>query len=459
MQNSKKSLQTATLIVATLGAFLTPFMGSSINVALPAIAKEFSMNALLLSWIPTSYLLSSAVFLLPFGKLSDIYGKRRIFKWGIIIYTIFSFLTGIANSSKLLLIFRLLHGIGGAMIFGTSVALVTSVFGAGERGRALGITTASTYIGLSAGPFIGGILTQHTGWRSIFFFNALLGLVTLSVLLWKLKGIEVETGKERFDMKGSIIYGSFIISFMLGFSYVSKMVGILLITLSAFLFLIFLKLEEREENPMLNIGLFKNNRAFSFSNLATFIHYSASYSAGFLLSLYLQFIKGLDARTAGLILMARPVMMAIFSPFTGRASDKIEPRILASSGMGLTAFCFFLFIFLKEGTSIYFVLFNLLLHGIGFALFASPNTNAVMSSVEKKNYGIASATLATMRLTGQMFSMGIATLVISAIAGREKITSATLHLLMKSIKISMGISTVLCTAGIFASLARGNIRE
>jgi len=459
MEDSKKSIRTATLIVATLGAFLTPFMGSSVNVALPAMAKEFSMNALLLTWIPTSYLLSSAVFLLPFGKLSDIYGKKKVFKWGIITYTIFSFLTAIANSSELLLLFRSLHGIGSAMIFGTSVALVSSVFGTGERGKALGITTASTYIGLSAGPFIGGILTQHAGWRSIFFFNALLGFITLAVLLWKLKGIEVETKEERFDIKGAIIYGIFIVTFMLGFSSMSKREGIFFIVLSAVCFWIFLKTEEGEKNPMLNIGLFKNNRVFSFSNLATFIHYSASYSVGFLLSLYLQFIKGLDARTAGLILMVRPVVMAIFSPFIGRASDKIEPRVFASSGMALTAFCFFLFAFLREETSVSLIMLNLLLHGIGFALFASPNTNAVMSAVEKKNYGVASATLATMRLTGQMFSMGIATLVISAIAGREKVTPATFHLLMKSINISMGISTALCTAGIFASLARGNIRE
>lgn len=458
-ERGEKSVRRAALLTATMGAFLTPFMGSSINVALPAIAREFSMSALLLVWIPTSFLLSSAVFLMPFGKIADMYGKKRVFLLGSFLYAVSSFLSGIAPSSLFLIFFRLLQGAGGAMLFGTGVAIISSVFPPGERGRALGITTASTYIGLSTGPFIGGFLTHHLGWRSIFFLNSVLAGVTFLAVIVKLKTEWVENRDEKFDIKGALFYGILLTCFMLGFSFISKKWGSILLAFGVAGVHFFIRMEEKEKFPMLNINLFRKNRTFTFSNLATFIHYSASYALGFLLSLYLQLIKGFDSRIAGLVLMARPVTMAIFSPFAGMASDTTEPRILASSGMALTAVCFFLFLFLNPETSLYFVLFLLVLHGVGFALFASPNTNAVMSSVERKNYGIASASLATMRLTGQMFSMGIATLIMGMVAGTQKIEPQTLPLLMKTIKLSMGVSTILCTLGTFASLARGNIIE
>lgn len=442
-----------------MGAFLTPFMGSSINVALPAIAEEFSMNALVLVWVPTSFLLSSAVFLLPFGKLADMYGKKRIFLWGSLLYTISSLLSGIATSSVFFILFRILQGAGGAMLFGTGVAIISSVFPIGERGRALGITTASTYLGLSTGPFIGGLLTHHIGWRSIFFLNSFFAGFTFLLVLLKLRTEWVENKDEKFDLKGALFYGIVLTCLMLGFSFISKKWGGLLLALAGSGLYLFIKMENREKFPVINVNLFKKNRTFAFSNLATFIHYSASYAVGFLISLYLQWIKGFDPRIAGFILMGRPVTMAIFSPIAGRASDRTEPRILASSGMFLTALCFFLFIFLDPRTPVSFILLLLILNGLGFALFASPNTNAVMSSVERKNYGVASATLATMRLTGQMFSMGIATLIMVAIAGTQKIETATLPLLMKTIRISMVVSTFLCTLGIFASLARGNVIE
>ena len=211
--------------------------------------------------------------------------------------------------------------------------------------------------------------------------------------------------------------------------------------------------------PVMNVTLFRHNTVFVFSNLAAFINYSATFAVGFLLSLYLQYIKGFNPQHAGMIMVAQPLVMALFSPVTGRISDKIEPRLLASTGMGLTAIGLILFIFLGLQTSVVYIISTLVVIGMGFALFSSPNTNAVMSSVERKNYGVASATLGTMRLTGQAMSMGIAMLTFALLIGKVKINPGNYPQFLYGIRIAFGIFSILCVAGIFASMARGKLRN
>jgi MFS family permease len=201
--------------------------------------------------------------------------------------------------------------------------------------------------------------------------------------------------------------------------------------------------------------LFRNNRVFAFSNLAALINYSATFAVTFLLSLYLQYTKELSPQTAGLILVSMPAVQAIFSPVAGSLSDRIAPQILASAGMALTTLGLVLLSLLGENTAIGFILVSLIILGFGFALFSSPNTNAVMSSVEKRAYGVASATLATMRQVGMMLSMGIAMVVFAMYIGRVEITPEYYPVFVKSMKIASLIFAILCFGGIFASLARG----
>ena len=208
-------------------------------------------------------------------------------------------------------------------------------------------------------------------------------------------------------------------------------------------------------SPILDITLFANNQVFAFSNLAAFINYSATFAVGFLLSLYLQYIRGLTPGAAGLVLVAMPVVQAVFSPLTGRLSDRIEPRLLASSGMALTAAGLLLLIFIGTDTALWYIIACLVMLGAGFALFSSPNVNAVMSSVDRKSLGVASATLATMRLTGQMFSLGIAMLLISLFMGRVQVTPDVYPQYILSLQTALAIFTALCIGGIFASMARG----
>lgn len=444
------------LIVASVASFLTPFMGSSMNIALPAIGREFAMDAVLLSWVSTAFLLSAAMFLVPFGRLADISGRKKIFSYGIAIYTIASLFAAVAVSGAMLIGARVLQGFGSAMIFGTGVAILTSVYPPGERGKALGINSAAVYLGLSLGPFCGGFLTQHLGWRSVLWINLPIGAL-LFILVRQLHGEWTEAKGEKFDFVGAVIYAAALIAMMLGFSLLPSRSGAWLLVLGVGGILTFVKWERRTPNPVLNMQLFKNT-VFTFSNLAAFVHYSATFALTFLLSLYLQYIKALTPQIAGLILVAQPLVMTIFSPIAGRLSDRIEPRLVASLGMLLSAAGLFLFTFLQENNSLTSIIASLMLLGLGFALFSSPNTNAVMSAVEKRFYGIAAGTLGTMRLTGQMLSMGIATLIFAVYLGHVQITPANYPLFMKSLRSAFAIFAVLCIAGTFASLARGKVR-
>ncbi len=449
----------AALAVAALGAFVTPFMGSSFNIALPSIGRAFSAGAVVLGWLATVYLLTSAIFLVPFGKLADIYGRKKVFLTGLLIYSASSLLCGLATSLEHLMALRVLQGIGAAALFGTGVAIITSVFPPGERGRALGINVSSTYLGLSLGPFIGGIMTQYLGWRSLFLLNALLAFATAVVTLTNLKGEWRGAPGEKFDLPGSLVYAVALSGFIYGFSHLPQRMGWLLTGLGIGALLAFIWWENREQSPLINMELFRKNPAFTFSNLAALINYSATHAVGFLLSLYLQYAKGLLPGKAGTLLIAQPLMMAALSPLAGRVSDRVEPRILASSGMavivvGLTALSF-----LGQNSPVGFLLAILALLGLGFAFFSSPNTNAVMSSVEKRFYGIASATLATMRLIGQMLSMGIATMVLNLFLGNAPVNSQTLPTFIRAVKILFGLFAAMCFGGVFASLARGNVRE
>ncbi len=455
---SRWTSQRAALVTATMASFLTPFMSSAINVALPSIGREFSMDAVMLSWVATSFLLAAAMFLVPFGRIADIYGRKRIFTYGTAIFTIGCLLAGLAPGPAVLISARALQGIGSSMIFGTGVAILTSVFAPQERGRVLGINVAAVYLGLSLGPSIGGFLTQQLGWRSIFFVTMPLGLVIIAFVLWRLDGEWAEAAGESFDLVGSAIYAIALMSMMYGFSRLPGMGGAGLIGIGVVGFAGFAGWELNAASPVLNLQFLVNNRPFAFSNLAALIHYAAVSAVSFLLSLYLQYIKALTPQQAGLILIAQPIMQAAFSPVAGRLSDRIEPRIVASLGMTLTATGLIILIFLGAATPLWAIVACLGLLGFGFALFSSPNMNAIMSSVERRFYGVASGMLGTMRLIGQMLSLGIATLLFALYIGRVQITPEYYALFLTSARTAFAIFAVLCVGGIFASLARGRIR-
>lgn len=447
------------LIVATLAAFLTPFMGSAVNIALPSIAAEFGLDAVSLSLVASSYLLATAIFLVPLGRCADIYGRKLVFTIGVVVFTASALLSALATSGLMLILFRFLEGVGSAMIYGTGIAMITSVFPPEERGRALGINVTAVYIGLSIGPLLGGFLTELLTWRSIFLTNIPLGIYIVYQIRRHLAGEWVDACGERLDIVGSVFYGAMLLFAIYGFSLLPEQAGVAAIVAGVAFSVVFYAWERRVESPVLNIGLLASNRAFAFSNLTALINYGATFAVGFLLSLYLQVVRGFDPSLAGLVLITQPVTQALFAAPAGRLSDRVEPRYVASAGMALTAAGLALLTLLSPTTPMAWIVASLVLLGFGFALFSSPNTNAVMSSVDRSLYGLASGMLATMRTTGMMFSLAIATVTFALFIGSTQIGPEVQEPFMTSLRVAFSIFAVLCTAGIFATLARGSVRD
>jgi EmrB/QacA subfamily drug resistance transporter len=447
------------LLIAVLAGFLTPFDLSAVNIALPTLASEFSMDAVTLSWVATAYLLASAVFLVPFGRIADIHGRKKIFSAGLMVFTFASFAMVFSVSPSMIILLRVVQGIGAALIFGTSVAILTSVTPPQERGKALGIYTTAVYLGLSMGPFLGGFLTTSFGWRSIFLVNVPVGILILAIVRTKLEGEWADARGESFDISGALLYGLALVCVMFGFSLLPDVSGMVLVTAGTLVLAAFLWWEHRTPSPLINLSLFLKNRVFAFSNLAALINYSATFSVTFFLSFYLQYIRGFSPAVAGTILVTQPVVQAVFSSYAGRLSDRIEPGRIASAGMAMTAGGLFLLSLLSADTPLTYLIGTLILLGLGFAFFSSPNTNAIMSSVAKPYYGVASGTLGTMRLVGQMLSMGIAMVIISLFIGRFMITPYVSTQLLMSIRAGFTLFALLCCCGVFFSLVRGKLRD
>ncbi len=456
-ESQARAQKKAALTIAVLSSFLTPFMISSVNVALPAIGDALGADAVMLSWVATSYLLAAAAALVPLGKISDIHGRKKIFILGIGLFTGAALLSAGAGSVWSLIVYRIFQGVGSAMIFATSIAIVTSVFAPRERGWALGITVTAVYTGLSCGPLFGGLLTDWLTWRSLFLFPLPLGVIVILLAVFQLKGEWTDAAGERFDWIGAAVYVAAVLMLLIGASRLPGAAGFGLMGGGAAAFSGFVLWENRMQQPVFEVHLFSGNRVFAFSSLAALLHYSATFAVTFLLSLYLQYILGIAAKIAGLILMAQPVMMALFSPLAGRLSDRFEPRIIASIGMAMTAVGLLLLAGIGKDTSTGFVVAVLLFHGTGFAFFSSPNMNAIMGSVEKRYYGIASGVVGTMRLLGQTFSMGIAAMIFSLLIGRVQITPAVHTEFIQSVNVAFLVFSLLCVAGIFLSLSRGRL--
>ena len=420
--------------------------------------RSLEKSALIVTTL-TSFLLAMAVFLVPFGKVADIYGRKKIFTWGLVLYTFSSLLAVFSSSIMMLIALRIIQGFGSAMSVTTGMAILTSVFAPSKRGRAIGIYVSAVYIGLSVGPFAGGFLARYLGWRSIFASVVPFGVICVFMTIRYLQGEWADAQGEKLDVRGSMLYGLSILALVYGASLLPQGTAVYLIMVGLVGLVAFIRLEMRAPYPVFEVKLFKQNKLFTFSSLAALISYSATFALTFLLSLYLQYIKNIAPQYAGSILIAQPIVMALFSPLAGRLSDKIEPRLLASAGMMITAMGLFSFVFIGADTSKVLIVITLAFLGFGFALFSSPNMNAIMSAVQKRYFGIASGTVATMRLLGQMASMAIAMVVFAIFIGREPIAPSNYDQFLKSVRVAFLVFSFLCIIGILFSMFRGDVRS
>jgi len=443
--------KTVLLAVTMTANFMNPLMGAAVVVALPKIGNEFSLDAIEMSWVTMGFLLASAVFLVPFGKVGDMWGRKKLFLYGNIFFTLTTLLCATSFSGIFLISSRVLQGISSAMLSSTSMAIVISAFPPQERGKVIGFNVSAVYLGLSAAPILGGILTQAFGWRSLFYINAVVTSLIVLAVYFKIKAEWVEAKGEKFDWLGTLIYMPSMTALMYGFSKLPSPIAIVFTISGIIGLVVFVMVEFRSSFPVLNMKLFFENRVFASSNLSAFINYAATFAVTFVLSLYLQYAKHLSPREAGLVLITQPIMMALVAMFSGRLSDKINPRWLASSGMAISVIGVFMLAFISIETTHTYIVIALAILGFGFGLFSSPNTNMVMSSVERKFFGVASATLSTMRTTGMVFSMAIASLSVHIFVGNQKINDSNIESFVHSSQVIFMVLTVLCIVGVFSS--------
>ena len=447
------------LIVICTAAFLIPFMGSALNLALHEIGQEFSMKAVSLTWVTTSYLLSTAIFQVPFARVADIVGRKRVFMSGLFILLISTFLCGFSFSGTMLIAMRGLSGVGSAMMFGTNIAILTSLFPKESRGKAIGINTAVIYAALAVGPLLGGIFTKYLGWHSIFFISSAIAAIVLILAATLLKGEWRESRGEKFDIIGAVLYGIGIAGLIYGFSTLPDTPAIICLITGIIILLIFIYYEKGRQFPVFNVRLFSGNRIFAFSSMAALINYAATFAIIFMLSLYLQSVRGLNPGTAGLILISQAVIQSVFSLIAGSLSGRIHPAILATSGMAIIVAGLAGLIFITDSTPYWFLITLLVLLGVGFGIFSSPNTNMIMGSVGKKHYSQASATTGTMRMTGQAFSMGIAGMAMSFYMGDSIIGFESNAQFMQSLHTTFIIFLVLCIIGVYISRRRVSVTK
>lgn len=458
MSWSKKQL--STLITVSITSFMGTFLISSINIALPAIEKSFALNAISLSWIITGFLVATGMFLLPVGKLGDISGNVRLFKLGLIVFTLASMFCAISPSGIWLIAARFVQGAGSAFTSTTGQAILVANFPARNRGQVIGISVASVYTGLATGPFIGGFLTQTLGWHSLFYVAAVLGILSTAIAFSFLeKDVAVHRGEKKIDLRGTFVFMPGLIALVYGSSHIPSSSGWALMAFGIILLALFWMIESRVAYPMFETRLFTHNKLFGFSNLAALINYTATSAIVFFLSLYLQKIQGLSPRDAGAVIIAQPVVMALFSPVVGRLSDKIQPRYFATLGMAMCSAGLFAMSFFTAATPLWLIVSILIWEGLGFAFFSSPNMNTIMSSVDKSRYGQASGTASSMRIFGQIAGMTIVTFFFAFYFGNNTVTEVDDTVFLTAMKWGFITFTLISLVGIYFSFTRGNVER
>jgi MFS family permease len=450
------------LLVNFLAAWMAAFITTAINVALPSIQTEFHLGAVALGWLPLAYVLSSAVFILPFGRMGDRLGRRLIFLVGVGVFALGSLAAVFADSYTPLLISRAVQGLGGSMIFSTSMALVTLAYPPEKRGWAMGISVAAAYLGQTTGPLIGGVIVYHIGWRNLFLITGCFAFFILALDLWLLRRAEWRSGERGmagFDWTGSSVYAIALSAFLLGLPWVPQARGVVLFAAGLAGMAFFVWWEARARSAVFPVHLLRHNRVFALSSLTALISYSSVWAMTFLMSLYLQFIKGLNPDTAGLVLVAGVALQCLISPFGGRLSDRIEPRWVASGGMALCTIGLLLFSFLRADTPYWYIVLALCFLGLGYAFFAGPNQNSIMGSVERRYAGFASASISTVRMVGMAISTAGATLIMALVVGRHDIQPTDYPNVLRAVRLTFAIFTGICALSVLASLVRGRMPE
>jgi MFS family permease len=415
--------QRAGLFTITVTQFVLVFMLSSVAVAVPALGREFGAKASELGLVESGYIAAVSMLLFPVTRLADMVGRGAVFLSGIVVFTVVSLLLPLTTSIGAFIVLRVFQGAGGAMMVTTGLVILAELFPAQGRGRALGISSAGVYLGMSGGPMIGGLITTHLGWRWIFYICAVPCVACAVLALRHLPVRPKVTRGLRFDWGGAVLMGLGMMLLTQGGTHFDTalgkaMLGAALLTLAAFVVW-----EARADAPLLDLRLFAGNKPFAFASAVQFINYAAVFGITFLMSLYLQIARGMTAGDAGLVLMAQPLTQAVLSPLSGTVVDRVPPHRVATMGMGLGSLAMAMAALLGPGSPLPVVVGILLLCGAGMAIFATANVSVIMGSVAPTHYGVASAMTAAMRTTGMTFCLVVASIALSVALGPHPATA------------------------------------
>lgn len=445
------------LITVCIAQFMAPFMLTSVGVALPSLGRELGASAVQLGLVEQLYILSLAMTMLTFGRLGDIVGQRRLFLTGLCIFTVLSFSLGYANNVKTVMFFRFIQGTGSSLVLAGSMALVATAYPPEQRARKIGLVSAYTYAGLSLGPVIGGYVTLHFGWRHVFLMAVPFGLAAIAMCLfgWKEKG--ANASGERMDWKGSLAYAVGIGLVMSGAAHIkTTLLGLPMILAGIAGLAAFLWISTRSPSPLLDVTLLTRNRYFTLSCLAAMGNYAATFGITFLMSLFLQYAKGLSPRQAGFVLLTQPLLQFAASPVAGRLAERANLTRVATAGM-LASSAGLLLAALTSGPDvpIWLVIVELMLIGTGFGIFITPNSTAIMGSVERRQFGVASGMIGAMRTLGMAMSLTTIALIFSLFMGQHEIGPDTLPAFLRSMKTGLVVYAILSCLGVFLSFGRG----
>ena len=459
MEYSAKEIN-AVKYACYISGFITPFLSTMMNLSLVNIGEEFGTGSHDLAYVSSAFLLASVIFMVPFAKLQDIIGKKKLFVIGLSIICLGCVIACLAPNFWFVVLGRSIIGIGSAGMAVVSVSMLTDVVPFDKRGTIIGYQTMFIYIGLSLGPAIGGMLNDLIGWRLLLLIVVPFAVASILVLLAGFKGEIANDKGGVFDFKGSMVYGVAILLSMGGvmnlpqtWAFISLIIGLVLIV-------VFVIMQLHNTHCLLEMRLFKN-KVFAGSSLATFMSYAASYSISFFMALYLQNIGQLTATEAGLLMVIQPGVQCVCTPFWGRMTDKISNKaILPTIGMSLMALGVLSIAFYDVDTPLYFVIVTMITVGFGYGMFSAPNTFLIMYSVPKTHTGEASGVMAVMRQSGMMVSMGIAMLYISVIMGStDNLGPDTYDLFIEVLRYSFITCFIMCVIGAITSAFRGTPKK
>lgn len=443
-----------------VGTFMSALDGSVVNTALPIIGEQTGAHFSSLEWVVLIYLLTMISLLLIVGRLGDIHGRKGLYMAGFIVFTCGSVLCGMSPSVGWLIAFRGLQAIGAAMMLALAPSVLTTAFPASERGRALGLQATVTYLGISTGPALGGLLTHHFGWRSIFFINVPIGLAIIPLGYLALR--HDQGGQRRpFDPAGAVTLAMALSCLLFTLSKGHAMgwenpLIMITATISALAFAAFVAIERKVEHPMLDMAMFANH-TFSASTFAALMNYIASASVIFLMPFYLIGACGYRVDIAGLLLTATSVVMAIVAAPAGWLSDRVGVRIPATLGAAFTVTGLLFLRTLGPGAPPVAIVMQLGLIGLGIGLFTSPNNSAIMASAPDHSQGIAGAILAASRTTGQALGVAIAGMLYMLRLHALEHSAAEPSAIAGAMHYATTVVACLAIMGVVASATRGEV--